>query len=371
MEIRNPAENEVEDIVGRVSLAFGYKEGAGDVARDFPQLYNPSNIKHLWAAYVARKLAGHAGFFPAVMKVENLPLPVAGIGGVYVEEAHRSLGLGSKLVQKCCEEAQKEGAALVFLWSDKHDYYGKLGFHLVGRQWTITLDPKFASPLRVQGEKHGIPSDKIKIIEGDLTPDFLSQSYRLQEKVPVGIARSPEEHAMLLTSGACRVFSAWVGKDLAAYFVIGKGMDLTNYVHEWAGEEGGLHHLAAGVLETHGQAIQVLSPQFMPEEARWVYTLEEMGIGMRAEQMALVKILDFPKVRKLLGEYMARLGLPPGDLKIDRQDRSYHVEWRNKNRMHFDEAKFLRFLFGPDLPAQPEMRAFLPLRLWYWGMDSV
>jgi len=371
MEIRNPAPNEVEDIVARVSKAFGYKEGEGDVARDFPQLYGENNRRHLFAAYVARKLAGHAGFYPAVMKIEHLPIPVAGIGGVFVEEAHRSLGLGSKLVQKCCEEAQKEGAALAFLWSDKHEYYNKLGFHLVGRQWTITLDPKMASPLVVAGEKHGIPADKIKIVEGELTPEFLSQSYRLQEKLPVGIARSPEEHALLLASGACRVFSAWVGKDLAAYFVIGKGMDLANYVHEWAGDEGGLHHLAAGVLTQFGHAIHVLSPQYMPEEMRWIYTLEEMGIAMRGEQMALVKILDFMKVRRLLGEYMQRIGLPPGDLKIDRQDGGYHVEWKSKNRMRFDEAKFLKFLFGPDLPASPEMRAFLPLRLWYWGMDSV
>jgi predicted N-acetyltransferase YhbS len=371
MEIRNPGMNEVEDIVARVSVAFGYKEGQGDVARDFPQLYGQGNERHLWAAYVARKLAGHAGFYPAVMKVEHLPLPVAGIGGVFVEEAHRSLGLGSKLVQKCCEEAHKEGAALAFLWSDKHEYYGKLGFHLVGRQWTIALDPKHASPLRVQGEKHGIPSEKVKIVEGELSPDFLSQSYRLQERFPVGIARSPEEHALLLASGACRVFSAWVGKDLAAYFVIGKGMDLGNYVHEWAGEEGGLHHLAAGALETLGHPLNILSPQFMPEEVRWVYTLEEMGFAMRGEQMALVKMLDFPKVRKLLAAYMTRLGLPATDLKIDRQDGSYYVEWRGKNRMHFDEGKFLKFLFGPELPINPEMRAFLPLRLWYWGMDSV
>jgi hypothetical protein len=142
-------------------------------------------------------------------------------------------------------------------------------------------------------------------------------------------------------------------------------------VHEWAGEEGGLHHLAAAVLELSGQPIFVLSPQFMPDEVRWIYTLDEMGIATRAEQMALVKILDFMKVRKLLAEYMGQIGLLPGDLKIDRQDKGYSVEWKGKSRLQFDEAKFLKFLFGPELPAHPELKAFLPLRLWYWGMDSV
>lgn len=371
MEIRNPKANEIEDIVGRVSSAFGYKEGEGDVARDFPQLYNPNNSANLWAAFVAGKLAGHAGYFPTVMKVEGFPLPVAGIGGVFVEEAHRSRGLGAQLVQKACEEAHKHGAALAFLWSDKHDYYAKLGFHLVGRQWTIQLDPKHASILQVQGEKHGIPSEKIKVVEGEITPEFLAQSYQLQEKLPVGIARSPAEHSLLLASGACRIFSAWVGKQLVAYCVLGKGKDLGNYVHEWAGEEAGLHHLIAAVLKTHGHPLMVLSPQFMPDEVKWIYTLDELGIGLKGEQMALVKILDFMKVRKLLSEYMTRLGLIANDLKIDRQGHSYHLEWRGKTRLHFDEAKFLKFLFGPEMPANPELKAFLPLRLWYWGMDSV
>jgi len=49
------------------------------------------------------------------------------------------------------------------------------------------------------------------------------------------VARLPEEHALVLESGSCSVISAWVGKQLAAYFVIGKGKDLQNYIHEWAG----------------------------------------------------------------------------------------------------------------------------------------
>lgn len=371
MEIRNPLPNELPDLIGQVSKAFSYKEGEGSVARDFPQLYQPNNSKNLWAVFANGKPVAHSGFYPAEMKVEGFPLPVVGVGGVFSDPQLQAQGLASGLVKKCLEEAQKQGAALAFLWSDKHDFYGKMGFHLVGRQWTIVLDPKQASIISVQGEKSGIPSGKLRFAEGEITPEFLAASYQRLQQYPVGIARSPQEHALLLGSGACRVFTAWAGKDLAAYFLIGKGKDLGNYVHEWAGEEGALHHLAAHCLDLFKQPIYVLSPQFMPEEVNWIYSLDEIGIPLRAEQMGLVKMLNFVRVKKLVADYMARLGLNPADLVLGQAAGQYSVEWRKKTRLHFEEAAFLRFLFGPDMPTHQDLKAFLPLRLWYWGMDSV
>lgn len=371
MDIRNPQPNELEDIISQISRSFSYTEGEAGVARDFPQLYDPSNSKNLWAAFVDGKAVAHAGFYPTEMKVEGIALPVAGIGGVFCHEQYQGKGLATTLVKKCTDEALKQGAALAFLWSDKHDFYAKQGFHLVGRQWTITLDPKHASPLRVQGEKSGIKADALRLVEGEITPEFLAKSYQRLQQYNVGIARKPREHGILLASGACRVISAWAGKELAGYFVLGKGKDLQNYVHEWAGEEGALHHLAAYTLEKAGHPIFVLSPQFMPDEVNWIYTLDDMGIQLVAEQMGLVKMLDFGKVKRMVGDYMNRLGLNGGDLVMELRDSSYHIEWRKKTRLHFEESKFMRFLFGPDMPAQQELKAFLPVRLWYWGMDSV
>lgn len=371
MEIRTLQPNEVDDVISRISKAFGYKAGEGGVGDDFPQLYNPSNHRHLWGAFVAGKLAAHSAFYPSIMKVEGLPLPVAGIGGVFTDEKHRNLGLGSKLVQKCTEEAHRGGAALAFLWSDQHDFYAKLGFYLVGRQWTITLEPSHAPLLRARGEKLGVAKDKIEIIDGAVTSSFLVQSLKMQEKLNVGIARSPEEHQLLLASDSCRVISAWAGKDLAAYFVIGKGKDLINYIHEWAGDDAALCHLAAACLEKAGVPLHLITPQFMPDEVNWIYALDELGIGMRGEQMALVKMLDFPKLRRLIADYMTRIGLQASDLVIDRADGAFIVEWKKKNRLRLDEGKFLRLLFGPEMPANQELKGFLPVRLWYWGMDSV
>lgn len=371
MDIRNPTTADLADVIGRVSRAFSYNIGEGDVARDFPQLYNPANSRHLWVAYEGAKFVAHAGFYPTVMKVENLPLPVAGIGGVYTEPEFQGQGTASSLVKKCVEDAAREGAALAFLWSDKHEFYEKLGFHLVGRQWTIEFEPSQAPLLRTRGEQRGLSRGDVHVIEGDLSDQFLLESRTLLSELPLGISRTPEEHAMYLRSGACRAIGAWVGKDLVAYFLMGKGKDLQGYVHEWAGEEAALHHLAAQCLETFGHSFRLLSPQFMPDEVNWIYALDEIGVPMRAEYMGLVKLLDFQKVKNLVHEFMARVGLNPEELKIQKFDEEYRIEWRGATKLTFGERDFLRFLFGPEMPAHPELKGFLPLRLWYWGMDSV
>ncbi len=371
MEIKNPNAKELTDLIGLISKAFLYKEEEGNVARDFPQLYDAKNSKHLWMAKEKDSVLAHAGFYPAEMKVEGIPLPVAGIGGVFSAPEVRGQGIGAQLVEKCVEEARKGGAALAFLWSDKHEYYAKLGFHLIGRQWTIQFSPEQKAQLEARGEKSGCKKSQLRFSLGDTSPEFLEQSYQMQNQISLGIARSPEEHSAYLTSGACDLFAVWVGRQLLAYFVMGKGKDLQNYVHEWAGDEAGLHHLAAHLLETFQHGFSLISPQFMPDEVNWLYSLDELGIKMSPEKMGLVKLLDPEKIIRLMKEYVQRLGIDPALLEISKSEKGFKVIWKKTTNLEFDEANFLKFLFGPEMPAHPELKGFLPIRLWYWGMDSV
>jgi predicted N-acetyltransferase YhbS len=371
MEIKNPQGKDLTNLISLISQAFLYKEEEGDVARDFPQLYDANNSQHLWLAQEQNKIVAHAGFFPAEMKVEGIILPVAGIGGVFSVPEVRGQGIGAQLVEKCVAEAHKGGAALAFLWSDKHEYYAKMGFHLVGRQWTLAFTPEQAALLEARGEKGGVKKAQLRFTIGDTSPEFLEQSFRFQEQLNIGIARSREEHERYLLSGACDLFAVWVGRQLLAYFVMGKGKDLQNYVHEWAGDEAGLHYLAAHCLASFNHAFYLISPQFMPDEVNWLYALDELGIKMSPERMGLVKLLDFGKVQRLLGEYLQRLGIAPELLEISQKDQTYQVVWKNGTKLDFSEENFLKFVFGPEMPTHPELKAFLPIRLWYWGMDSV
>ncbi|MCT6647287.1 hypothetical protein N4G37_14570, partial [Enterococcus faecalis] len=78
-----------------------------------------------------------------------------------------------------------------FLWSDKHEFYAKQGFHLVGRQWTIAFQPSQAPFLRRLGERCEIPQRALTIRE-DVDGELLRQSHELLGIYPLGVARSPE-----------------------------------------------------------------------------------------------------------------------------------------------------------------------------------
>lgn len=359
----------IEELVGRISEAFHYPPGA-KVSRDFPLLYSSNNFQRLIAAGEGGKMEAHAGFYPSILKVENIGIRVAGIGGVFTDPKAQGKGYASKLVEECCARAKKEGAALAFLWTDKHEFYRRLGFELVGRQWSIHLSLSRADVLEDLARKDG--SRRAFDFREGADTSFLLKSFSLFENYTIGNKRRIDEHNAYLTSKGCRVFGAWEGENLAAYCVLGKGLDLEGYVHEWAGDEGALHALLAHCLKTMKRDLVVLSPQFMPEECSWIYTLDENGFAMDAGYMAMVKILDLQQIKKLLEMYMESLGLKKEDLKILKQDERYSVGWRDGAwKANFSEPEFLRFLFGPDMPSSAELKAFLPMRLWYWGMDSV
>lgn len=370
MNIKNPSPEQLSKLIGRISAAFSYNKEES-VARDFPQLYSESNIKHLWVECEGNDVLAHAGYYPAVMKVEGFPLSVAGIGGVYTEAGNEGKGFATSLINKCCEEALRGGAALAFLWSDKHEFYAKQGFHLVGRQWTVSLEPRFVSALREAGEKRHLTNSNIRFAENDFENDFIQQSRVFLNSYPLGLSRTEEEHEQYLANGSCSVFSAWAGKELLAYMVVGKGKDLPNYIHEWGGDEAALLHLAAWLLERAGKTLFLLSPQFMPEEVPFLYVLDSLGMKMQAEYMALVRILDFPRLRKLALSYVSHVGVKDGDFDLYQREGKYFVQWKGAVPMELTEAQMLGFLFGPAMPTHEELKALFPMRLWYWGMDSV
>ena len=369
MDIKNPDPGELKLLVKRISEAFKYDDGES-IDRDFPQLYNPSNSKNLWIAMENGKIMAHAGYFPSYIKIEGNLLPVAGIGGVYTEPEFQGKGLASTLVDHCCAMAQKDGAALAFLWSDRHDFYSKLGFRLLGRQWTIHFIPE-DSKIFLERAKALTNIEKYRVENNPQSENFFAQSLSMISNYPLGIVRSLTEQKQYLGSNSCKVTALWEGDALKAYFVFEKGKDLKNYIHEWAGEEAGLFFLASYCLERAGVPIHLISPQFMPEEVPWIYSLDKLKIPMQAEQMALVRLLNFDELKKVIITYLTKMGLDPAFISFERDNDKFRAEFSKGLVYNFTEDQFLGFIFGPDLPANQKLRAFFPVRLWYWGMDSV
>ena len=314
------------------------------------------------------QIIAHAGYYIYSLLVEGFPLLVAAIGGVFTADAHQGQGLASDLVNLCANKAKAEGCALVFLWTDNHQFYEKIGFHLVGRQWTIRLNQAMRSRLSKLAEERGLAGNALRFSE-EATDAFLEQSLGLLGQLPLGVQRSFTDHKLLLRSGACRIFSAWQDDQLCAYFLIGKGKDLQGYVHEWAGQEAALLHLCDHVLKTKPE-FRLLSPQWMPEECAFIYDLEDLSAAFSAEYMGLARLLDFPSIEKLLHIYLECFGTQTDDWKLEQAKSEYIFTWKTEKQV-FSEAELMKLLFGAELPQKDEWKAIFPLRPWFWGMDSV
>ncbi len=353
-------------MISLVSEAFHYPEGQL-ISRDFPLLFSEQNAPNLWVETdESGTIVAHAGTYAGVLKVEGEEIAVGGIGGVFCREDHQGRGIATQLIEQCCEQLKRQGAALAFLWTGEHAFYRRSGFELVGRQWMIHAPVNLGK--QIADEAGGI---KVEILEGVPRHEFLVESLKTMAAQPLGWKRTEESHRALLSSAGCRVFSAWEGNRLAAWIVIDKGRDLQGYVHEWGGQSAALHLLLAHVLEKGQKDLTILSPQFTPDEAPWVYALEKTGCTMDAGFMGMVKLLDISLLRSLVARHLENLGLNSTRLVMSRDGDLFRVGYGDIVFTDITEREFLKLVFGPELTGVNQWDAIFPLRLWFWGMDSV
>lgn len=372
------AEN-LNGVVSFVSKAFGYEPGKV-VAEDFPLIFNKENIGHLFVKKNdTGALLSHAGTFLTRLRVEGIEVSVGAIGGVATDKSVQGQGHATDLVKRCCDDLAQQGAALAFLWTGSHDFYRNLGFELVGRQWTLHLPysqrSHLVGDLEWQSCPYNIEANREKVISDGLA---------LLHKYPLGVVRSAKQHRELISIAGAKVFSASDTStgELLAYLVVNKGLDLANHIHEWAGAGDALRFLTRKALEDSGVDLHLLTPQFTPNEVSWIYDIEKRGFKTEAGQMAMVKLLNFSSIQDLVAKRLEAMRLAPGTIEIKKQQSSYLLQWGSAraNELTLSESDLLIVLFGPGLPSQqlnqdiPEIHlldAVFPLRLWWWGLDSV
>lgn len=353
MNIRILNATEYPQVIRMVSDCFEYPERE-QIDKDFPHLFAENNRQHLWVAEEGN-IQGHAGAWFTRLRVENSLWPVGGVGGVCTIAAARGHGVAQKLIKAACADLKKQGAVLAFLWSGKHDYYRKLGFEAVGRQWSIT-----------------IPHDGPKVISKDFqfseekSDAFFLESLPLLKKKPFGIERDETLHRLLLSASGCRVFAARRAEGLAAYVVVNKGRDLGDHIHEWAGESNALLELIPWLAQKIGRPHVLLTPQVSEVEAPFIYEFDRRGYPIEAGVMALAKVLAPAVLAELINKQLA------GRFNVRVKaatptDSPTYICTAEAEEFNFTEAQFLHFVFG----AGGDTVAGLPLRLWWWGMESV
>jgi predicted N-acetyltransferase YhbS len=353
MNIRLVNANEYPELMRLVSRSFEYPEYE-QIDRDFPHLFAPENHNHLWVAYDG-KLLGHAGAWFTRLRVNGTAWPVGGVGGVCTIPEARGKGIATKLVQKACEDLKARGAVLAFLWSGQHEFYRGLGFETVGRQWSISIP-------------HDGPRITPKNLEFklDKSEDFFMQSLLLLAAGHMGVERSPALHRLLLGSPGCAVYSAWRGSTLVAYCVVNKGRDLGDHIHEWAGDSNVLKDLIPWVAQKIGRPHTLLAPQLSESEAPFIFDFDKQGFAVQTGVMGLAKVIAPAVLAELVNQKMGealQIKVRPAMPKVPVS----YVCKTQEQEIVLSETQLVSFLFG----AGGDSVEGLPIRLWWWGMESV
>ncbi len=382
LKSRNIHPHELEEVISMVSDEFSYPNGE-KISRDFPLLFSMSNHKHLWVHAseedTTSNIYSHSGSFFTQMYIDGFSLPVGGIGGVVARKNKQGKGLATDLVEKCIQDLRKQGAALAFLWTGNFDFYRRLGFDLVGRQWFIhLLKERRYLLLRMAkklAEEQGKSLEDWTILDSfEAKRCVMKEGKALLDQHSLRVERDLEQFSKLLSLPKSRVLGSQYRGNLDAYLVIDKGIDLKDHIHEWAGDTVPLLLLMAKALEEG--SLTFISPQFTLEEAPILYELEKNGFLAQAGYMSMVKLLDFSAIEKLIYQKIEGMKLSKEDFSLEKKEGRYWIG----NELNLSESDFLKLIFGPELPStyfqcekelQNYLDALFPLRLWWWGLDSV
>lgn len=122
----------------------GWPGRAADFFRRYVEL-DPSFAPHnVVVAERDGRFVGCVQIFPRVLRARRpdgalAGVPVGGIGSVFTHPEARGGGLASALLERALAEMRARGMALSILFAELHDFYARLGWHLVPRPRALWL----------------------------------------------------------------------------------------------------------------------------------------------------------------------------------------------------------------------------------------
>jgi hypothetical protein len=189
----------------------------------------------------------------------NTTHKVALIGNVATHTDYQGQGLMRRLMSYLWEHGQSLGVEACLLWSDLHEFYGKLGYHLVGSEQRAVFSAQkiLAVDTTMSIEVHS-----------DVTERELEMYLRLRPKVAKTLLRSAEEFRTLLRIPDMALLTS---EDHSGYALVGKGCDMGGVIHEWGAEDPSflLSCMQFLLRQTGWQQVMLLAPADISGLSKW------------------------------------------------------------------------------------------------------
>lgn len=306
------------------------------IESEYPSLFDPRFGGKSLIEKDQENFVSHLGYLIRDYRHPHFCARIAMIGSVVTDPSYRGRGHASRLINQALEEISKEKVSLVILWSDRLEFYRKLGFYRVGQEWDFLIDPKLP--------KRGIhPCRPVQV-----STDLLG-IYRLFSRHNYQVQRSPEEMESYLKIPELRCFVTESEGEIDSYVCINKGADFTGVIHEWGGEISAVCKNIQGCQERYysDKPLVLISPASQEYSG-----FETISKSKTWGVLGLVKVLN----RDVLMEQYLDWNQVTGSLRKEKED---FIKGLN------DEA-FLSLCFGDAEKYQGK-----PLPFFLWGFDSI
>ena len=284
------------------------------------------------------------------------------IGSVVTHADHRGRGLSQEVLASAERSIAEAGGVFSLLWADEPEFYAKRGYVPIGTELDYVVGREAA---------HLLP-DPTGMREA--RPEDSPRMHELYETHDVRVVRTPDETAALLAGPGIETLVRQRDGVVVAYSCVGRGEDLRDVVHEWAGSaedalallHGHMERLPADVEEL----IMMVPPQAMDvrEYFELVRTPGARGIlGMAklvnvdaAGELLLRFTGGRGTVRRVDDERLMLMG-PTGETVMYGEDLLLTLVAPKGDR---GVVEAIERLTGLELPG-------LPLKPFVWGLDSI
>lgn len=243
--VRALARDEALRTLGDVACWSGFEDPALLVAT-WPQVYGARPLAVRIGLFDGDELLSHAAARTVELVTGDGPRRAMLIGSVATAPQRRGEGLASALLDELAAIGRDEGCDLLLLWSDRWEFYARLGYAPAGAQQELRVA---AGTQPLPGLRRARPSDAVAL-------------HALHERKPLRVRRSLTEMAVLLSAGRMQTFVHERDGVVDAYACLGKGGDLAGWWHELGGADAVLAELLPAAMRELGRngATVILPP---------------------------------------------------------------------------------------------------------------
>ncbi|MEE2939851.1 MAG: GNAT family N-acetyltransferase [Planctomycetota bacterium] len=228
------------------------------LAAEYPLVFGENTQGHIEVLEAGGEPASTCAWLERTLVTPSCEVPVALVGSVATRADRRGQGLGAAVLDLATTKAASEGAALSLLWADDPSWYQERGWVPFGTETIYVIDGTMAFLLP---DPDGVRAAR---------PEDAAAIHQLYANRPVRVDRTEDETRAMLGVPAMQVVVNEQGGRIVGYACMGRGEDLQQVIHEWAGTPQDALPCVSELWRTNHDEVERLFMMSPPREADFV-----------------------------------------------------------------------------------------------------